>query len=1090
MSEVIAQEQVRVGVPSASERLQEIERHVEHAAHLLPAQGPITVFVHHNTLHAFEDLRFDEAVRVGARTFNCHPYLPEDRYRRMLEHGRIRRIDLEAVLIADLGDSAHQLIGFLGTRFHLRQAMLQYPLLLGPAAELRWVITETDALRTFRHEAAAQVRERMIAETRRWVMRHLSHDGQPASSTERLQAEGGTEARDLIQRLHQLFGADAIDRWDESKWEAFCLHSLWRICRDGANHVVDDPVSRVRHQRHRDLLLEATAEDADRYVNEVLIRFCSAFLDQGLSDWKLPNREQGFYRSFIGLYKQPMGPPDRWFFGVRAELARLDESGVGPLKSIDQSLQALGVAADEREEFIAATMLALRGWAGMICQLETRGDRVAYPAPAGSLLEYLAIRLILERFALAHVAREHLDYRGPLHQLRGVLTRNLPHHQPHLADQRAFLLFQLAQVLGWQPEALSRQTPDEWRRVIGEVSAFSSMERRRIYHGAFERNFRNRTLDAVAIHVRQLRQERELESEKRRGAWGAEDDSSLSAESTASGLAERDVPRLQVLTCIDDREESFRRHIEEVEPRAETIGAAGFFGAAMYYRGNADAHYVPLCPIIVRPKHYVQEAVPFTFIRSDQVRRRMRQAIGSARQHVHLGSRTLAGGLLTGVLGSVATLPLVMRILLPRTTARLREMFGSIVQPPRITQLQLERLEETPGPHNGQIGFSLQEMTDIVERLLRDVGLTRGYARLIIICGHGSSSLNNPHESAYNCGACAGARGGPNARAVAQMANDPRVRQRLKDRGLPLPEDTVVVGAYHNTCDDSVTYFDLDRVPFSHRADLEHALEVIDEARARNAHERSRRFESAPLNLAFDAALRHVEGRAEDLSQARPEYNHATNALCFVGRRDWNRGLFLDRRAFLQSYDPAQDDDQFSILTRILQAVIPVCAGISLEYYFSCVDHIGWGAGNKLPHNVTSLLGVMDGAASDLRPGLYQQMIEIHEPMRLAVPDRGDARGDDSRDGPQRGDRATVSKRMGATGRDRHGDGSDPIVPAGKLRALRSGDGPSTDRRVVDRMVSRLARPSGLRSDPKRPLILPDARRPTSHPLHPFPNSS
>jgi len=130
-------------------------------------------------------------------------------------------------------------------------------------------------------------------------------------------------------------------------------------------------------------------------------------------------------------------------------------------------------------------------------------------------------------------------------------------------------------------------------------------------------------------------------------------------------------------------------------------------------------------------------------------------------------------------------------------------------------------------------------------------------------------------------------------------------------------------------------------------------------------------------------ALRHVEGRAEDLSQTRPECGHATNALCFVGRRKWSRGLFLDRRAFLTSYDPTQDDADGSILERTLQAVIPVCAGINLEYFFSYVDSFGYGCGTKLAHNITSLLGVMDGAASDLRPGLPLQMVEIHEPVRL-----------------------------------------------------------------------------------------------------------
>ena len=64
---------------------------------------------------------------------------------------------------------------------------------------------------------------------------------------------------------------------------------------------------------------------------------------------------------------------------------------------------------------------------------------------------------------------------------------------------------------------------------------------------------------------------------------------------------------------------------------------------------------------------------------------------------------------------------------------------------------------------------------------------------------------------------------------------------------------------------------------------------------------------------------------------------------------------------------------------------MPVVAGISLEYYFSYVDPTGYGCGTKLPHNITSLLGVMDGAPSDLRTGLPWQMVEIHEPVRLAI---------------------------------------------------------------------------------------------------------
>ena len=275
-------------------------------------------------------------------------------------------------------------------------------------------------------------------------------------------------------------------------------------------------------------------------------------------------------------------------------------------------------------------------------------------------------------------------------------------------------------------------------------------------------------------------------------------------------------------------------------------------------------------------------------------------------------------------------------------------------------------------------------MAVIVRRVLEDIGICDRISPLVLIMGHGSISLNNPHESAHDCGACGGGRGGPNARAFAQMANDPRVRQLLSAQGLTITDDMWFVGAQRNTCNNAVTFYDEDLVPAKQQALFHRAKDAIETARRREAHERCRRFDSAPQWYPPLAALAHVEGRAADLAQPRPEYGHATNAFCIVGRRARTRGLFLDRRAFLVSYDPDRDNDG-DILTRIMAAVVPVVAGISLEYYFSYVDPTGYGCGTKLPHNVTSLLGVMDGAQSDLRTGLPWQMVEIHEPVRLAI---------------------------------------------------------------------------------------------------------
>lgn len=920
---------------------------IEHAAHLLPAQGPIEVFVHHNTLHAFEDLPFADAVRAAHQRFDANPYLTENRYRELLDSGRITLTDLDATLKDDEDATDDRPCGGLATRHQIRLAMLRHPVHVGADAELRWVVAETDALDRFRAEVPPRLREQLKDRTRNWLMSGVL-DALPGDSTV------SESCRQLVAR----FGA--MKAWGDRAWETATVQLMWRLCRNGVAHNSTSHPAAVSFRLPRVVVQESTGEDINRYVHDVLIRFCGAFLDQGYAEWELPDRDAGLFRCFLMMYSRQQRMPAEWMRGLRDELLTLIREETTPDESILESLELLGIRDEDRKEFVVRSLLSLPGWAGMVWQMETSAAWTVRPAPAGSLVEFLAVQLILERQATLFVGREKLGMTGSLPEMIERAAERIDERPSLDIERRAFLIFEVGQLLGWDPQTLAGLGPQAWGEIVSEFDRFSSLERRRIFHEAYERHYRVAALDAFANHSRRR----------------------MTSAARSPGSAR---PIFQITCCIDDREESFRRHLEEVSPGCETFGAAGFFAVAMQYRGAADGFYKPLCPAVIDPDHYVQEDVGFTFEGVHRSRAQLRNRLGRATYMFHRRSRTFLGGIFAGITGSLATAPLVARVLFPHLTSRIRSRFGSLLQPPPVTRLQLQRYLDPPGPENGHIGFTLDEMSGIVERLLRDIGMvhSESFSRLFIVCGHGSSSLNNPHESAYCCGACAGKRGGPNARALAEMANDWRVRAMVAQRGLRIPDDTVFVGAYHNTCDDSVVYFDLDRLPTSHRADFETARQAIEEARKRNAHERCRRFASAPLTLNADEALRHAESRAQDLAQVRPEYNHATNAMCVVGRRDWNRGLFLDRRAFLTSYDPAQDDADSSILFRILAAAIPVCAGISLEYYFSSVDQVKYGAGSKLPHNLVSLLGVMEGAASDLRTGLYQQMVEIHEPLRL-----------------------------------------------------------------------------------------------------------
>jgi hypothetical protein len=273
-------------------------------------------------------------------------------------------------------------------------------------------------------------------------------------------------------------------------------------------------------------------------------------------------------------------------------------------------------------------------------------------------------------------------------------------------------------------------------------------------------------------------------------------------------------------------------------------------------------------------------------------------------------------------------------------------------------------------------------MADRVYSVLGPAGLHKAHARLVVILGHGSTSLNNPYESAYCCGACGGRTGGPNARIFAMMANRPGVRAALREKGVIIPEDTWFLGGYHDTCSDDIEFFDTDLMPEDHHGNLNRVRQSLDKARVLNADERVRRFGTAGSDVRGERALRHVQARSEHIAEPRPEYGHCTNAVAYVGRRQHTHGLFMDRRAFLISYDATKDPDN-QALARVLGAVIPVCGGISLEYYFSTVDNEAYGSGTKLPHNITGLVGVMNGFQGDLRTGLPLQTVELHEPVRI-----------------------------------------------------------------------------------------------------------
>ncbi len=424
----------------------------------------------------------------------------------------------------------------------------------------------------------------------------------------------------------------------------------------------------------------------------------------------------------------------------------------------------------------------------------------------------------------------------------------------------------------------------------------------------------------------------------------------------------------QAMFCIDDRECSLRRYLEQESPSCETFGTPGFFSVEFFFKPIDGKFVTKLCPAPVTPKYLIKE------IGSNSLRKR----------DLHLSKSShglFRGFLISQTLGFWSAARLAWNIFRPSVGPA---SSSSFLHHDKVSKLTIENTGSESCQDGLQIGFTIAEMTQRVENLLRSIGLLEGFADVIYVVGHGSSSVNNPHYAAYDCGACSGRPGSVNARVICHMANHHSVRVALGERGIHIPLTTRFVGGLHDTTRDEIEFYDVEELtPKNFAAHKEHVI-IFERALSANAKERSRRLELINTKDAAEKVHQKVKLRSVSLFEPRPELNHATNAMCIVGRRSMTRHLFLDRRSFMNSYDYRTDPEGKALLG-ILKAAAPVCGGINLEYFFSRVDNQKLGAGSKLPHNVMGLVGVANGADGDLRPGLPSQMIEVHDPVRLLI---------------------------------------------------------------------------------------------------------
>lgn len=432
---------------------------------------------------------------------------------------------------------------------------------------------------------------------------------------------------------------------------------------------------------------------------------------------------------------------------------------------------------------------------------------------------------------------------------------------------------------------------------------------------------------------------------------------------------EKEKFKYQAIFCIDDRECSFRRILEWESADVETFGTAGFFGIDTYLFSQKKGLVEKICPVPIEPEHIISQ-------RQDDDDSYLTSMANFITRH---GANSfLLGFLSIHTLGHLSLFGLLASFSHPQ-----RLLFSKRKNQKMPTYINFIRDEKEPKIFGKLFGYSIDEMAERVFRTLNGIDLTCDFKELIFFIGHGSSSMNNPHYAAYDCGACSGRPGRVSARVISSMANHPKVREKLKEKGINIPHTTVFIPAYHDTCTDEIEYYDIDNLTKEQFESFDKFKNTIKNVQKKNAFERCKKFILAK-NVTLETALNEVKLRSRAIFEPRPELGHQLNALLVVGRRERTYKLNLEHRSFLQSYNPLKDQDG-NVLLSLLSAAIPVCGGINLDYFFSRIDPSVYGSGSKLSHNVTSLVGVGHGLDDDLRTGLPIQMSELHDPIRLLV---------------------------------------------------------------------------------------------------------
>ena len=575
--------------------------------------------------------------RRAAQVFGCQPYLTEDRYREELTRGRIRFDELQEVLEQDLGDRGGGEDPLL--RHAAGAAAGDAPVPAADRADRGAGLVRRRG-RTpcggSGRRSPPRDRGRLIAETRRWVIRDLRGVRRAEPRTARPKPARRPRVPDSLAELLDRFGESTMEYWSDERLGG--VHApgplaglLRRGPRPAAVHLAAaaaGPPPRPAARGDRRGRRPARPRAADPVLRGVP--------GPGAGPLAAARPRRGLLPRLLPLLPPAVraaGPLDARA-GRRSSAGCEDEGSARWSRSGSRwrSSASPRRSGSDSSPPRCWRCAAGRAWSGRSRSAATGSSS---PVPRGSLVEFLAIRLVLDRLALAYTARRPSGSRAPSSELCATCARRrIEPPWPPSVEQRAFLVFQLAQVIGLSPDVLYRLSKPEWATMLEEIESFTGAR-------AAARSSTSPTSGGS--------------TRRPPTPWPC-----TSRHPAPTPGARRGSRRSSASTSGRSRSAATWRSWPPTPRRSARPGSSR---VAMYYRGVADAHFVPLCPAVIRPAALGRRA-------GDREPRGAATGAAPGRGgrwawrrtgSTSAAGRLTAGAVLAAVVGVLASIPLVAR---------------------------------------------------------------------------------------------------------------------------------------------------------------------------------------------------------------------------------------------------------------------------------------------------------------------------------------------------------------------------------------------------------------------------------------------